>query len=151
MGEGKALTGAGGRAHAGEPAAAGGPEAIGREAPILGDVFAPHRGAFDDRLLIAYLCQERLRSRPLWTTHPSTPQGRGRPFGCVGCPQLDADALPGTSLRLAPLRLPPKPIFNIPLLGGCGGQPCGLPTLRNSQNRRRGGFRSCGPNAHPNS
>ena len=54
MGEGEALTGAGGRAHAEEPAAAGGPEAESdAKRRFWGDVFAPLWGAFDTLLLIA--------------------------------------------------------------------------------------------------
>ena len=50
MGEGEALTGAGGRAHAGEPAAAGGPEAKSDAKRRFWGMYSPPCGG----LLIAY-------------------------------------------------------------------------------------------------
>lgn len=46
MGEGEALTGAGGRAHAEEPAAAGGPEAKPDAKRRIGGPYSPPVGGF---------------------------------------------------------------------------------------------------------
>lgn len=100
---------------------------IGREAPILGDVFAPLWGAFDDRLLIAYLRQERLKLARYGQPTRPPPKGVDGPSGAWVAHSSTLTPYRGQVCDLPPSGCRLSPFLIFPYSGAAVDNPAGCP------------------------